>query len=1741
MSDTGGARSGRSGARRVLVSAAALLAAVAVVAGPVPAQAAAPAVPTAVTVVAGNRSIQVGWTAPADLTVPVHHYVATTTPSGKTCKASASTSCTITALVASTPYTVTVKACATISDTVDCSAASAPSASVAAGPPGIVSRPTVAHTGNGNEVRVSWTAGSPGAGIASYVVVPSPAVEGGSCTFVNANDPTCVFVGLTAGTSYTFRVTAVGVTTDLGPTGNSTASTASAAIVAGPPNRPGKPTVTRTNDTEVSVQWAAPVGGAPIASYTVTSDPAVGPPADCTDVAALSCDFTGLTADEEYTFAVTAHGAGSNGGSGDSAPSDPSEAITPGAPGAPGTPTVAVSAANTVTVTWDEPLDGSAVTGYTVVPTPAGGTPGVCVDVVVLTCDVTGLAEGVPYTFTVVAESASFVTTSSPPSAEVSVAPPGTPGVPTVTLTPDAPGTVTLSWTAPTDGGSVSGYTVTANPSAPLPAGCGEDLEYLTCVFEGLDPTQSYTFTVTADSLAGAGDPVTSPAVVPDVPGTPGTPTVTLYLGQPGRATVTWGASPPGGPLTRYLVTSNEGSLTVPEACGANPAERTCEFTLDPVKSYSFKVTAVGPVGRVESADSAPVVANLPGVPGTPTVALVANEPGKAIVSWTAPQDGGLVTGYTVLPSAGAVAPMGCGEDLAVLSCTFVNLSLDTPYSFAVRATGPVGVRESAASAAVIPNVPGTPGTPEVTWDGPGTATVRWAAPTTGGPVIRYEVTSNETLPDVPGCGADPTVRTCTFVGLDLSTLYTFGVTAVGPVGSTSSADTTPVVPDLPGVPGTPTITLIKPNITRVSWTAPADGGTVTRYTVTSDQPLPAMPGCGADLNVRTCDFAALQATTAYTFRVIAVGPVGSRESADSEAVVPARPGAPGRPTAVNGAPGTVTVSWEASQGGGSVLGYSVTSLPASAPPDGCTDVLETTCEFTGLNPTESYRFVVTARGALGDTPSESSLAITPGAPLAPGTPRVEIIGPGTVRVSWTEAPAGGGDVSSYSVTSDPLVTPPEGCTATSALACEFTGLAADTPYTFLVTATGPSGNTPSVARSAPISLMAPGAPGTPSVWVLSADTVRLTWTAPPPGGAPVINYTVTSDPALDSPPQACVDVVALTCEFTGLRAGTTYTFLVTANGLVGDTAAAASAPVRLVAPTAPGEPTVALAGPNAVTVSWTVPEGGGPVTGYTVVSDPVLTPPAACVDVRVLTCTFDGLASGTPYRFAVVATGPVGQPVTSVSSAEITPGPPDEPERPTAVSTDVDGQVLVSWAAPSPGAGIAGYTVQSSPGRFGCDQPADETRTSCLVSGLSLTAAYTFRVQAIGVPRSGDSRFSPRSAAVVPGALNAPTDVDVAAADRQIVVSWTPPSNARDRVAYYVATATPSGATCTTTDGAATQCVITGLDNLRSYRVTVTAFGLRGTGDSAPSARSARVRPTAGVPGPPTAVTVLGGDRSAQVSWRAPGWAGDGIDHYVATASGGPSCATADASTLSCPITGLVNGTEYQITVVAIGRAASGNSGPSLPPVAVTPSLTPATPRVVSVTPGAAELTVRLAPGSGGGPVASYTATAVGGPSAGPCTTVSATTPTCVITGVTPGTSYTVTAVANSTTPNVRSAASAPSTPVTAISFPAPVLPSTVPTGTDVTNTLTSSAGTTLRVGAVTTIAGTGYAPFSIVRVGGYPGPTPLVTTMADAAGSFSVPVTLTGVAPGTVTIVAAGNRSTGVRYRSVVLTVTL
>jgi hypothetical protein len=253
----------------------------------------------------------------------------------------------------------------------------------------------------------------------------------------------------------------------------------------------------------------------------------------------------------------------------------------------PDAPTGVLGVGNSVegasaTVSWSAPTEegNSPVTGYTVTASPGGES---CTSGSLMTeCTITGLTNGVEYTFSVTAANGIGTGTASAESADVKVS--GAPGPPRGASASHGPERATVSWRPAAENGSpITGYVVTAEPGG---ATCSTS-EATSCTISGLKNGTQYTFTVTASNGNGPGPASTSTIAVPSAaPGAPGDVAAVSGVGQ---ATISWTASAANGsPISGYEVTAAPGGAT----CSTTAATSCTVTGLHAGTTYTFTVTA---------------------------------------------------------------------------------------------------------------------------------------------------------------------------------------------------------------------------------------------------------------------------------------------------------------------------------------------------------------------------------------------------------------------------------------------------------------------------------------------------------------------------------------------------------------------------------------------------------------------------------------------------------------------------------------------------------------------------------------------------------------------------------------------------------------------------------------------------------------------------------------------------------------------------------------------------------------------------------------------------------------------------------------------------------------------------------------------------------------------------------------------------------------------------------------------
>ncbi len=550
---------------------------------------------------------------------------------------------------------------------------------------------------------MTWTppASDGGSSITGYLITPYIGTT--EQTGITVDDVLSYDVtGLTNGTTYTFTVAAINAIKTGPASGMSNAVT--------PATAPGAPTIgtATAGHGSATVTWTAPAsnGGSSITGYLITPYIGTTEQTAITVGDLLSYDVTGLTNGITYTFTVAAINAINTGPS-----SGMSNPVTPigVAPGAPtiGTATPGDSSA---TVTWTAPISdgGSSITGYLI--TPYIGTTeqtGITVGDV-LSYDVTGLTDGVTYTFTVAAINA---IKTGPVSANSNpVTPASAPRAPTIGTATAGNTSATVTWTAPASNGgsSITGYLITPYIGTTEQAGVtvGDVLSY---DVTGLTNGITYTFTVAAINAIKTGPASGMSNAVTPAASAPGAPTIGSATAGNTSATVTWSApaSDGGSSITGYSITPYKAGVaqalvTVGDVLSYDVTGLTNGIT------YTFTVAAINAIKTGPASGMSNAVTPTATVPGAPTIGTATPGNASAVVTWTPPaSDGGSpITSYLITASPGGQTCMYVVAKPEVDSCTVTGLTNNSHYSFTVAATNKIGTGPSSKpSVSVIPRL----------------------------------------------------------------------------------------------------------------------------------------------------------------------------------------------------------------------------------------------------------------------------------------------------------------------------------------------------------------------------------------------------------------------------------------------------------------------------------------------------------------------------------------------------------------------------------------------------------------------------------------------------------------------------------------------------------------------------------------------------------------------------------------------------------------------------------------------------------------------------------------------------------------------------------------------------------------------------------------------------------------------------------------------------------------------------
>ncbi|MEI7553616.1 MAG: fibronectin type III domain-containing protein, partial [Verrucomicrobiota bacterium] len=467
-------------------------------------------------------------------------------------------------------------------------------------------------------------------------------------------------------------------------------------------------------------------------------------------------------------------------------------------------------------VAFTPPADtgGAAIlasNGYTVTATPVGGGTPITTSGDASPITVTGLTNGVSYTFTVSATNAAGTSSASATSAALT--PAAVPGAPTGVTGTVGNGQASVSFTPPADTGGApilasNGYTVTATPvggGTPITASGNASPITIT----GLANGTSYTFTVSATNAAGTSSAsATSSALTPAT--VPGAPTGVTVTGGNGQASVAF--TPPADTGGAPILGSNGYTVTATPVGGGTPI--TASGNASPITvtglnngtSYTFTVSAANAAGTSSASGVSSAVTPI----ATPTIttALTASAItyGQTLAASTLSGGVGSVAGSFAFTTP-ATAP---AAGTAAQGVTFTPTDL-VHYT---TATTTVSVTVNKA-------------TPTITWAAPSTIVSGTALSATQ---LNATASVAGTFAYSPASGTTPAVGTQT-LGVTFTPTNAANYTV-------ATASVSLVVRPSGVVPSAPVITAVVLGYHEaiVHFIPPADdgGATITLYTVTA-------------------------------------------------------------------------------------------------------------------------------------------------------------------------------------------------------------------------------------------------------------------------------------------------------------------------------------------------------------------------------------------------------------------------------------------------------------------------------------------------------------------------------------------------------------------------------------------------------------------------------------------------------------------------------------------------------------------------------------------------------------------------------------------------------------------------------------------------------------------------------------------------------------------------------------------
>ena len=610
-------------------------------------------------------------------------------------------------------------------------------------------------------------------------------------------------------------------------------------------------------------------------------------------------------------------------------------------------------------------------------------------------------------------------------------------------------------------------------------------------------------------------------------------------------------------------------------------------------------------------------------------------------------------------------------------------------------ATGAVAPTVTKVVVAARAYVPPAPVASAQAVTGDASLTVQWVpGPAASGGVVKtYKVVD----PEADEVKCVTTEMMCVVSGLQNGKTYALRVIAENPAGAVVTQVTGQLTPTaLPTAPGKPVLKPIEGGF-EVSWKAPSNASTdalVERYVVKF--PL-VDKECVS--TTTTCTVTGLVPGTSYVATVAAANVRGQGAwSAMSDPAAPL-----GRPTIVSALASQVSVSptlggfrvsvpnglFSTTGTGISELkllidGQVVCSTKKSTAEQPCGTASTELFLVSGLSKSgdgsafesqKTYEFSLVGVNEAGESQPSPAISATYLGNIVDFAPTVQV-GDGQLTVSWTP-PANAGP--NFTVTVPHPGDEPCVVTGTGTTSCVIDGLTNGS----LVTMNYAASNGFSEVTGSVLGVPAP-IPGKVGELAVATDgaQVAVKWTAPDNAvEARVSGYEVTLSPG-GKKCEVAVDAM-LSCDFTGVSRGQSYTVEVIANGAAGSGAKSSKS---IVAATAPGRVMFdpIMIAETSIVLTWDPPidNGGSEIVGYDVLVD------GETLTITSPSVTLGDLSPGRMYSVTVAAKTAAGY---AGEGTTVQVRPMGMPGAPKIVSVEQSADsVLLNVKAPTRNGGSA-------------------------------------------------------------------------------------------------------------------------------------------------------------------------------------------------------------------------------------------------------------------------------------------------------------------------------------------------------------------------------------------------------------------------------------------------------------------